>query len=284
MRFPANAAEGDRSKAPKLLCRSLACLRIELGQNRIATSAKLKNEWERRSADNSVAADVLHANAQVWKVVKGPAPDELFHPTPQALFEARRAADDLEHIVLSQQQWHDGFDVFARECVEAARSLRPLDWGAIHAEKFPITPESVYYALVRNAEGHMRKQSDEERRRLAWLQQEIAHAEGAVPLKAAQADVYKCDPDVFKGKTGRLPHGWNKAVHIAAWIHIDEIRALLELHYGKPANELRLRHSKSLASVLFSGSQMTSTTRSTGAARRRKSRPGRGSTRCSGKP
>ena len=82
LRFLTNAAEADRSKAPKLLCRALACLRIELGQNRIATSAKQKAERERRSADNSVAADVLHAGAQVWKVVKGPAPDELFHPTP----------------------------------------------------------------------------------------------------------------------------------------------------------------------------------------------------------
>ena len=144
----------------------------------------------------------------------------------------------MEHIVLSQQQWRDGFDVFAKECVEAARSLRPLDWGAIHAEKFSITPEIVYYALVQNAEGQMRKQADEERRRLAWLQQEVEHTEEAVPVKAAKADIYSCDPDAFKGKTGRLPHGWNKAVQIASWVHIDEIRMLLELHYGKPACEI----------------------------------------------
>jgi len=238
MRFLVNAAEEDRGKAPKLLCRSLACLRIELGQSRIATSAKLKAEWERRSADNAVAADVLHANAQVWKTVQGPAPDELFRPTPQALLEARRAADDLEHVILSQQQWKDGFDVFARECVEPARSVRPLDWGAIHAEKYPITPEIVYYALVQNAEGHMRKLADEERRRLAWLQQEVEHVDEVVPEKATKGDRYNCDPDAFKGKAGRLPHGWNKAVQISSWLHIDEIRTLLELHYGKPAREL----------------------------------------------
>ena len=145
----------------------------------------------------------------------------------------------------------------------------PLDWDAIHAEKFPITPETVYYALVQIAEGHMRKQSDEERRRLAWLQQEVAHVEGAVPLKAAQADVYKCDPDVFKGKTGRLPCGWNKAIQIASWLHIDEIRALLELHYGKPASELRLQHSPSEAVAFSNNSQTTSTMRSTRAARQR---------------
>ena len=238
MRFLANAAEEDRSKAPKLLHRSLACLRIELGQSRIATSAKLKAEWERRSTDNSTAADVLHANAQVWKAVQGPAPEDLFRPTPQALLEARRAADDLEHIVTAQQRWHDGFDVFAQECVEAARALRPLDWSAIHSEKFPITPEGVFYALVKNAEGHMRKQSDEERRRLAWLQQDTGHSEGVVPIKAMKADAYECNPDTFKGKTGRLPHGWNKAVQVASWLHIDEIHALLELHYGNSASGL----------------------------------------------
>ena len=231
-RFLSNAAEEDRSKPVKLLYRPPACLRIELAQSRIATGAKLKAEWERRSENNSVAVDVLHGNEQIRRSVQGPATEELFRPTPAALSDARRAADDLEHIVLSRQQWPDGFDVFAKECAEAARSLRPLDWGAIHAEKFSITPEVVYYALVQNAEGQMRKEADEERRRLAWLQQEAEHTKESAPIRAVKADAYNCSPDSFKGKTGRLPNGWNKAVQIASWIHIDEIRTLLELHYG----------------------------------------------------
>ena len=113
-RFLSNAAEEDRSKPVKLLCRPLACLRIELAQSRIATGAKLKAEWERRSANNSVAVDILHGNEQIWRSVQGPATGELFRPTPAALSDARRAADDLEHIVLSRQQWPDGFDVFAK--------------------------------------------------------------------------------------------------------------------------------------------------------------------------
>ena len=84
----------------------------------------------------------------------------------------------------------------------------------------------------------MRKLADEERRRLAWLQQEVEHVDEVVPTKATKGDKYNCDPDAFKGKSGRLPHGWNKAVQIASWLHIDEIRTLLELHYGKPAREL----------------------------------------------
>ena len=81
----------------------------------------------------------------------------------------------------------------------------------------------------------MRKEGDEERRRLAWLQKEVAEDqvdEGAAPLRQGNEDRFKCDPDRFSGRTGRLPHGWNKAVQIASWVHIDEMRTLLELHYG----------------------------------------------------
>ena len=171
-----NASEPDRNKAPKLLCRPLVCLRIELAQSRIATGTKLKSEWERRarpanlcfavrfvsslvprvssprmcnrcarrrSTDNATAVDVLHANEQLWRSVHGPAPEDLFKPTPEALAEARRAADDLESMAASQQHFRDGFDVFAQETVEAARALRSLDWSAIHAEKFHITPQPV---------------------------------------------------------------------------------------------------------------------------------------------
>ena len=32
-------------------------------------------------------------------------------------------------------------------------------------------------------------------------------------------------------KVGKKPRTWEEAVKIASWIHIDEMRALLELHY-----------------------------------------------------
>ena len=182
---------------------------------------------------------MLHANAQLWKTVHGPTPEDLFRPTEQALAEARRAADDLEAITLSQKQFPDGYDVFARECIDAARQLRPLDWSAIHAEKYPITPEVIYYELVKNAEALIRKEGDEERRRLEWLQQEVGEeptGDGAEPLRKSNEDRFKCDPDRFTARTGRLPHGWNKAVQIASWLHIDEMRTILELHYGGASN------------------------------------------------
>ena len=183
---------------------------------------------------------VLHANAKFWASVHGPNPEDLFQPAAQALAEARRAADDLEGITLSQKRFPDGYDVFANECIDAARQLRPLDWGAIHAEKYSVTPEVIYFELVKNAEALIRKEGDEERRRLAWLQQEVAEVqgdEGAVPLRQSNEDRFNCDPDRFAGRTGRLPHGWNKAVQIAEWVHIDEMRTLLELHYGALASK-----------------------------------------------
>ena len=53
-----NAAEMDKSKAPSLLSRSLACLRLELQASRCATSSKLRKEWSNRSETNSRAADL----------------------------------------------------------------------------------------------------------------------------------------------------------------------------------------------------------------------------------
>ena len=62
-----NASEEDRAQAPKLLSRSLATLRLELSAQRIATTTKIRREWEARSQQNSAAADVLHSNERWGK-------------------------------------------------------------------------------------------------------------------------------------------------------------------------------------------------------------------------
>ena len=80
----------------------------------------------------------------------------------------------------------------------------------------------------------LQDRNSDDKRRLVWLQKEVAEDqvdEGAAPRQGNE-DRFKCDPDRFSGRTGRLPHGWNKAVQIASWVHIDEMRTLLELHYG----------------------------------------------------
>ena len=117
-----------------------------------------------------------------------------------------------------------------------------MDWSAIHAEKYWVTPEVVFEGMVLNAESLMRKQADEERRRLAWLQREIVDTDESVTLRVQKGDAYNCNPDRFKDKTGRLPHGWKKAVQTASWVHIDEMRTLLELHYGRRAPSINREH------------------------------------------
>ena len=76
-----NAAEEDRTKSPRLLSRSLACLRLELNQTRCATSSKLRQCYEKRADDNAKVVDVLHNNMHLWKHVGGPDPEQLFRPS-----------------------------------------------------------------------------------------------------------------------------------------------------------------------------------------------------------
>ena len=77
----------------------------------------------------------------------------------------------------------------------------------------------------------MQKESDEQRRRLAWLQQEVPDIPQNAILVRGGGDRYNADPEQYVGKSGRMPHGWAKAVHTASLIHIDEMRTLLEMHY-----------------------------------------------------
>jgi len=58
-------------------------------------------------------------------------------------------------------------------------------------------------------------------------------------------DKYGVDLDKFKMKTGRRPKDWKKACRIAEWIHIDEMRSLLELWYDqRHFNEWKDKHGK----------------------------------------
>ena len=50
-------------------------------------------------------------------------------------------------------------------------------------------------------------------------------------VQAGRVDKYSLDLGNSNFKNGRQPRTWKEAVKIAGWIHIDEIRSLLELHY-----------------------------------------------------
>ena len=59
---------------------------------------------------------------------------------------------------------------------------------------------------------------------------EVADDETPVPIRASNADKYGIDLELFKMKTGRKPPEWKKAVQIASWVHIDEMRSFVEIH------------------------------------------------------
>ena len=50
-----------------------------------------------------------------------------------------------------------------------------------------------------------------------------------VPAQAPSRDKYGVDLNEFKMLSGKKPRDWKKAVRIAEWIQIDEMRSLLEL-------------------------------------------------------
>ena len=111
--------------------------------------------------------------------------------------------------------------------------------GAAYTEKFHITPKGLFDEIVRNAEVIIQRSAEEAKRRQSWLaeidgdDENGAADEPDVAGAGKRADVYGCDLDKFNGHDGQKPKGWSQAVRIAGWLHIDEMRTLLELHYDE---------------------------------------------------
>ena len=76
----------------KLVCRSLACLRLELQTLRCANSVKLREEWERRVHNNETAVERIQRNLDLWRHVCGPDPEKLLKPSEVDLNAAQEAA------------------------------------------------------------------------------------------------------------------------------------------------------------------------------------------------
>ena len=93
-----NPTEADKSKAPSLLSRSVGLLRVELSESQIASTAKLRKEFEKRNEDNSVACDVLHNHQHLWQSVGGPQVESLFRPSVAGLEKAKQCSDTLEKM------------------------------------------------------------------------------------------------------------------------------------------------------------------------------------------
>ena len=216
----------DPSKPPSLLCRALACVRLELNSTRVASSSKLRQTYERRAEDNSKAVDVLHHNQHLWQHVCGPDPETLFRPSAEILEKCHKACERLERMLETKSDACDGLDEYASEITRAVESLKSLEWEAIRTERFSMTPPALYSELVRNAEALLQKQAEELIRRQEWLAAPVDPLEDpCVEVKHREPDKYGINLDEFRMKSGRKPALWKDAIKIASWIHIDEIRS-----------------------------------------------------------
>ena len=139
-----NASTNDTSQQPKFVARSLVTMKIQLSHQRIATTAKLKQEYETRLQRNEEACSVLSSNWQLWvQTVHGPCPDSLLRPTETLLTQARAAGEVLGRLAEHYKDAGDGTGIYAEECKKAVDSLRRVSWAAIRDEKFHLTPQGA---------------------------------------------------------------------------------------------------------------------------------------------
>ena len=125
---------------------------MQLKQDRCATSAKLRKEWERRIDNNDTAVNVLLGNLHLWHHVNGPHPDCLHRPSEADLANARTSAAALRRMISAHGEQDESSKAFAEELCQAADSLKQVSWDAIHVERFSLTPRALYNDLVRTAE------------------------------------------------------------------------------------------------------------------------------------
>ena len=102
-----NPTEPDKTKAPSLLSRSVGLLRVEISESQIASTSKLRKEFEKRSEDNSVACDVLHNHQHVWASVGGPQVESLFRPSVANLEKAKQCSETLEQMAEGDEGFSD---------------------------------------------------------------------------------------------------------------------------------------------------------------------------------
>ena len=103
-----NAAETDRTQQPKLLKRSLALLHVEIDEKKLATSATLRREYEKRASNNVRSSDILEKHQLLWSHVNGPGPERLLNPDNAILDYARKCVQLLRRMAADEQHAIDG--------------------------------------------------------------------------------------------------------------------------------------------------------------------------------
>ena len=102
-----NPTEPDKTKAPSLQSRSVGLLRVGISESQIASTAKMRKEFEKRNEDNSVACDVLHNQQHFWASVGGPQVASLFRPSAANLEKAKQCSETLEQMAVGDEALSD---------------------------------------------------------------------------------------------------------------------------------------------------------------------------------
>ncbi len=106
--------ESDQTRDARMICRSLACLRMELCNTRIASSQKLRQEWDKRLETNALAVDRLQENRELWLRAGGPEPEQLASPTEIDMEEVSKTLCTLA-AMLERHGPTGGLDSFVEE-------------------------------------------------------------------------------------------------------------------------------------------------------------------------
>ena len=208
---------------------------MHLKNCRIATTQRIKKEYESRAQRNLEATTVLQANFKLWKHVGGPSAQDLTDPSDEALHVANEAKELLIELRDQQEGAADNNAEVADEILRAVDALKNLNMKTFRKDKFPMTPEALFQDLVRNMKGLNceKSMSAEALRRKQWLAKSADAGERCVPgTLSLGADKFGCDPYAFSRAQGRQePHHWGDVVQKVGLVYIDETRTLLELHY-----------------------------------------------------
>ena len=222
--FITNAGCEDQGAEPKFLLRSLAMLRLHLKAARVATTQKIKQEYENRKQKNLEAIVVLEANFKMWNLVNGPCPEHLKDPSEESLYYANEAKQHLERIRDEQRDTPDNTAAIAGECVRAVEALASLQMESIRRERFPMTPQMLFEGLVRNLKDLQKCADAESRRRDHWLSSEGAEMDETIrPAAFTYGDKFGCDPDVYSRPTNSRskPMYWANTVQQASLVPVE---------------------------------------------------------------
>ena len=248
---PKAAPDRDLSARPKLLCRSLGVLRVELHQNRVATIAKVRSERQRRRKQNA-ATELLLKQNPFWKrfatAEQRAAMGSLsatslaaltsWASTTEAACRAEAAAEQEELCRIHQ------------ELLGLVRRLAGEQKHDVHSERFPLTPDGLFAqiweaVLVRDDLDQVLRASRAMRLEgVAQAAHDLAaggeDTEDDEDASHGQRPTERPEPDHFTQPLRRLPKGHLVALAHAEEVLLDRTLVKFDAHY----DELFLQHEQ----------------------------------------